>query len=971
MVGQTISHYRIVEKLGEGGMGVVYKATDIRLNRPVALKFLSAQLTKDPEANQRFVQEAQAASALDHPNICTIHEIDETPNRELFLTMAYYDGETLKQRIARGPISIEDALSIAVQISQALGRAHQSGIVHRDVKPANVMIGNDGLVKILDFGLAKLAGHSDLTRTGTTVGTVAYMSPEQIRGGEVDAPTDVWAIGAVLYEMLAGRKPFDGKDELAIISSILEDSPPPIGRHRDGLPRGLERIVSRALEKMPGARYASASELLADLANCRDAMTAARQPPPPVLHVLRRPLVAASVALVLIAAGIPALIAYRRASLARWTQNEAIPQIMQLISKDDYAGAFALAKEAEHYAPTNSVLAGLWPQFSFPVSITTIPDGADVSVQPYAASDDHWASLGRTPINGLRLARGVFRFKVEKAGYQSRLLASNNPGPLLLKDSRGTARIAITLVPVGESTETIPVSGGAFPVGLNGFNSDVSVNLAPFEIDRHEVTNKEYKRFVERGGYTKPEPWRALAIDSASFVDATGRPGPAVWELGDYPAAQGEYPVTGVNWYEAVAYCRAMGKELPTVYHWARAGLSPVEIGAPLAPAVIPLSNFGGKGLAAVGAYRGVGPYGTDDMAGNAREWVWNEAAGGRRWILGGAWNDPDYMFTTPNSLPPLDRSAANGFRCARYAPGAPVPASLLAPVQTYSRDHRAARAVSDEVFDVFKRQYAYVKSPLNDRVESKDTSSPDWVREKITLDAGYETGRVAAYLFLPTHAAPPYQLVVFFPGVAPFVGRTPSDSLQPGAADFVVKAGRALVHPVYKGSFERWDPFVTLQGDEYLRTFRTRMGQWRQDLGRVIDTLAKRPDIDTNRIAYYGASFGASTAFPLIALEPRIKVSVLGPAGFTYRELPPEADAINYVAHVTMPVLMMGGSHDYIFPLESAQKPMFERLGSPADQKRQVTFDSGHTNFPRSEMIREVLAWLDRYLGPVKSSMP
>src|SRR5215471_5544417 len=149
MIGQTVSHYRIVEKLGEGGMGVVYKATDIRLNRPVALKFLAAQLTKDPDANQRFVQEAQAASALDHPNICTIHEIDETPDRELFLTMAYYDGETLKQRLARGPVSVEDALGIAIQMAQALGRAHQSGIVHRDIKPANVMIGNDGLVKIL------------------------------------------------------------------------------------------------------------------------------------------------------------------------------------------------------------------------------------------------------------------------------------------------------------------------------------------------------------------------------------------------------------------------------------------------------------------------------------------------------------------------------------------------------------------------------------------------------------------------------------------------------------------------------------------------------------------------------------------------------------------------------------------------------------------------------------------------------
>src|SRR5262245_43072602 len=208
LTGETVSHYRIVERLGGGGMGVVYKAVDTRLNRFVALKFLSDSLTRDPDAKERFVQEAQAASALDHPNICTIHEIDETPDRELFLTMAFYDGETLKQRIERGRLPVAEALDIAIQMARALSKAHDAGIVHRDVKPANAIVASDGLVKILDFGLAKLAGQADITRTGTTLGTIAYMSPEQIRGVDAGPRLDVWSLGVVIYEMLAGRRPF-------------------------------------------------------------------------------------------------------------------------------------------------------------------------------------------------------------------------------------------------------------------------------------------------------------------------------------------------------------------------------------------------------------------------------------------------------------------------------------------------------------------------------------------------------------------------------------------------------------------------------------------------------------------------------------------------------------------------------------------------------------------------------------------
>jgi serine/threonine protein kinase len=255
--GTMISHYKIIEKLGEGGMGVVYKAEDTKLKRHIALKFLLPELTRDSDARERFMFEARAASGLDHPNICTIHEVDETENGHIFISMACCEGETLKQKIARGLVKFEDAIEITVQASKGLARAHDRRIAHRDVKPANIMITKDGHVLIMDFGLAKLSGQIGVTKAGTTVGTVAYMSPEQARGEDVDHRTDIWSLGVVLYEMLTGRLPFRGDHEQAVIYAIMNEAPAPIGALRTDLPAELERAVNKALEKDREQRYQS------------------------------------------------------------------------------------------------------------------------------------------------------------------------------------------------------------------------------------------------------------------------------------------------------------------------------------------------------------------------------------------------------------------------------------------------------------------------------------------------------------------------------------------------------------------------------------------------------------------------------------------------------------------------------------------------------------------------------------------
>lgn len=267
MIGKTVGHYEIIEKIGEGGMGVVYRAEDTRLKRTIALKFLPQDLTRSAEARERFIHEAQAASALDHPNICTIYEIDETDEGQVYIVMGLYEGQTLREKISERPLKLEDAIDITSQIAQGLAKAHEQKIIHRDIKPANIFITNEGQVKVLDFGVAKLAGSTKLTLTGTTLGTVSYMAPEQAKGDEADHKADIWSLGVLMYEMLTGQQPFKGEHEQAIIYSILNEEPEPITSLRTGIPIDLEWIVQKALRKDPKQRYQHIDELPVDLSS--------------------------------------------------------------------------------------------------------------------------------------------------------------------------------------------------------------------------------------------------------------------------------------------------------------------------------------------------------------------------------------------------------------------------------------------------------------------------------------------------------------------------------------------------------------------------------------------------------------------------------------------------------------------------------------------------------------------------------
>jgi Tol biopolymer transport system component len=391
----------VIEKLGSGGMGVVYRAEDERLRRAVAIKVLPPELTRDNDAKERFVLEAQAASALDHPNICTIYEIDETPDGQVFLVMAYYEGETLKRKIDRGPLKLDDALDYGIQIAQGLKKAHDSGIVHRDIKPGNVLVTPDGFVKIVDFGLAKLVKGSALTRTGVVMGTVNYMSPEQALGHTGDQRTDLWSLGVLLYEMIAGQAPFRGDSEIAVAHAIAHTPTPPLTSVRAGLPIEVDRIVGRALAKSPDDRYQTAADLLSELRRLRretDGQTSSgRTSSRPTGGPAHEPALAPSRGRIAVLAGalVVAGIAIGYALLSRDDVASSLP----LLANPVQLAASVGIEQFPTWSPDNRLIAYQSNQAgNFDIWVTQIGGGTPVNRTADFSGDDlhpRWSPDGR------------------------------------------------------------------------------------------------------------------------------------------------------------------------------------------------------------------------------------------------------------------------------------------------------------------------------------------------------------------------------------------------------------------------------------------------------------------------------------------------------------------------------------------------------------------------------------------------
>ncbi|HZI64225.1 MAG TPA: protein kinase, partial [Thermoanaerobaculia bacterium] len=650
MIGSTLSHYEIARRIGAGGMGEVYLARDTTLDRVVALKILPSEVAGDPSRMRRFLLEARAASAVSHANVAHIYEIGEASGVH-FIAMEYVEGETLAARLESGALPLAEIARIGIEIAAALEEAHAHGIIHRDLKPANVMLTPRGQVKLLDFGLAKktlpaggdIANLATLTQTqtelGTVLGTLSYMSPEQLRGEEVDRRTDFFSLGVVLYQMATGELPFRGNTAVAIADAILHQECPSLERRDRRVPPALGRVVAKLTAKDPAGRYQSASEIGLALRPFGPEPEAGG-----ALRSLRRGPVVATAALALaVLVGFAAWSA-RRAAKVRWAREQALPQAVELTDRAKYAEAFAIAAQAESYIPGDPTLARLWPKISRTLSIRSEPPGADVFLRSYGADDADWRPVGRTPVTDLRVARDVLRVKLSKPGFAEALWVVPRAWYLDRMD---------LVVPLAAEADP-PAEMVRIPGGV-----DPALDPRPvgdFWLDRYEVTNREFKRFVDAGGYDNPALWKnPFVVDGrrvsreeamTALRDTTGRPGPAGWELGSYTEGEDDLPVTGVSWFEAAAYAEFVGKVLPTLHHWRHAA----GLGAGFE--IVPLSNFAGRGPHPVGGSRSLSPYGNFDMAGNVKEWVSTETHQGERYITGGAYNDPEYLFAEPERRP-------------------------------------------------------------------------------------------------------------------------------------------------------------------------------------------------------------------------------------------------------------------------------------------------------------------------------
>jgi dienelactone hydrolase len=453
---------------------------------------------------------------------------------------------------------------------------------------------------------------------------------------------------------------------------------------------------------------------------------------------------------------------------------------------------------------------------------------------------------------------------------------------------------------------------------------------------------------------------RMLAFDAAmaEFRDATGRPGPASWEMGSYIAGQDDYPVAGVSWYEAAAYARWAGKSLPTIYHWSRAA------DQRLSGSVVPASNFSGKSLLPAGPSSGITRGGTTDMAGNLKEWCLN-ATGVNRYILGGAWNEPVYMFNDPDAQSPFARVATFGFRCMKADRPADLSTTLTATIESNSRDPRKVKPVSEPVFQTWRRLlYSFDHGGLSAKVEGVDDSPREWRLEKVSYTAAYGGERIPAYLFLPKSGKPPYQTLVVFPGAGAVYQRSSASiGADADGFEFIVRSGRALLYPIYKSTFERGDGLADMTPN-MTAGYRDHMVMWAKDVARSVDYLESRPDIARQKIGLFGFSWGAEVAPLVLAVEPRLSLGLACLGAFNLQASLPEADPVNFAPRVKTPVLMLNGRYDVFGPTAISQEPMFKLLGTAPEHKRRVVYETGHS-IPRNEMIKEAINWMEKYWGP------
>lgn len=649
----------------------------------------------------------------------------------------------------------------------------------------------------------------------------------------------------------------------------------------------------------------------------------------------------------------------------RWAREVGLPLVEAHIAAGDWELAYAAANELQARVPGTELLEPHWSRFSLKATIPTQPEGATVYRRAYGDAQAEWQSLGVTPIHDVRIPRGFSLMRIELPGFQDALrivgtlpIAGGSEHLVPGETSTGLNYVVPPIDVVLESTDTADSEFVRVP-GTQLMLDGELVPLADFHIGRYEVTNAEYQEFVDAGGYRSAGYWehpfvrdgQELSWDEAmaEFVDSTGRPGPSTWIGGAFPDGEANHPVGGISWFEAAAYARFAGKELPTVHHWRRAHAPATETWQ------VPASNLESNAVAAVGQLRGTGWTGTSDMLGNVREWCAN-AVGSQRAILGGSWLDAAYAapqhVNTPHSMPAFSRAPENGVRLASVNDNRQARTALNQPIEIRS-DIPTIEPVSDEVFATLLRNYEYSRAPLNVKLESTREIADGKV-EHISFDSG-DGQRTEVLVYLPDVATGRFRTILYWPSSLAFLLDS-LDQYRP-QLEFMLRNGLAVVIPVFESTFHRDDGTSYRSNTIELRDLNFRQVR---EMRRTIDYLETRPDIDADSIAFYGYSWGGRMGGLALSVEPRLKVGILNQAGMP-RSRHYDIHPAHYLPRVQQPVLQFNGRFDHTFGYDDSAKPYFDALGS--EHKKHIVEPTGH--FVRNAVIiGETLAWLDEHLG-------
>jgi len=661
--------------------------------------------------------------------------------------------------------------------------------------------------------------------------------------------------------------------------------------------------------------------------------------------------------------------------------DEGLPRVAELSRGGKFMEAFLLAREIETAGAADQLSSALRNEYSRVVNVASTPPGAKIELRAYDAKkgDGAWVMMGKAPLEKVPVPRGVMEWRATLPDGATHLLVQ-----------AATPNMAFAFNPKKEGADggEVPVKEGTISIGgLIGLKVAQEVKLDAFAIDRLEVRNRDYARFVAAGGYSKEEYWQAPMMDGARrvpfaeamgrFKDATGRPGPATWKLGSFAEGEGDLPVRGVSWYEAAAYARFAGKELPTLYHWYHADSAGGTF--LLVPTILPSANFSSKGPRSSAGSRTIGAFGAVDMAGNVREWVATRTNKGQAIAVGGSWQDVQYQYSYATPHSPWARVEDIGFRCMTRTDKTRSEKAEAPAEETKVRGSADRKPVTDAEYAVYTRFFEKSRAPLDVRTEPGESPvSPWWTRTKVSYATGYGNERMNAYLYLPKNAKAPFQAVVLMHGSGMLQINKPYDKVGEtaeanwAAPEMLVRGGRALLVPIWKGSYER---YADIEADRDF--YRERSPQWVSEMRRSVDFLTTRTEIDKDRIGYYGLSLGALWGPMFLAMEPRITAAVFLAGGLEGAlddgdYLTPEFDAATYAPRVKAAVLMINGREDIRFPYETSQVPLFKLLGSPPDKKAHKTYPGGHSTLGWfDDLSRDSHDWFDRQFGAIQPPSP